>query len=351
MPEPTPPRLPRFPSTLPIVQAPMAGVQDSALAIAVSQAGGVGSVPCAMLSAHALLEELESIKSAGITSYNLNFFCHESPKPDERKEARWRHALSRYFRQYDIDPASIVSGPGRVPFCETTLELIAPYRPPIVSFHFGLPDRKSVDSILSWGGQLWSTATTTDEANWLADNGVTAVIAQGIEAGGHRGMFRTDDLSTQLETTALLAAIQRTVAVPLIAAGGIAGPEHVRKMIAAGAWGVQLGTAYLCCNEAKTSRLHRSLLQSPSRQPTQLTNLLSGRPARGIPNRLMTDLGPLSDIAPAFPLASSALAPLRAAAEAQGKGDFSPLWCGSDASGCREINAGEQTLWLAQRLA
>lgn len=341
---------PRFPSALPLVQAPMAGVQDSALAIAVSQAGGVGSLPCAMLSSNALHEELESIKSAGVTSYNLNFFCHQSPKPDEPREARWRNALSRYFLEYEIDPVKIVAGPGRVPFSAATLELIEPYKPPIVSFHFGLPNRESVDTIRSWGGQLWSSATTADEASWLADNGATAVIAQGIEAGGHRGMFRTEDLSAQLETVPLLAAIRRTVAIPVIAAGGIASPEHIRKIIAAGAWAVQLGTAYLCCNEAKTSPLHRSLLQSPASPPTQVTNLLSGRPARGLPNRLMTELGPLSDIAPAFPLASNALAPLRAAAEARGKGDFSPLWCGTDTSGCRDRAAGEHTLWLAQQI-
>jgi len=254
----------------------MAGVQDSALAIAVSQAGGVGSLPCAMLSSTALREELESVKSAGLATYNLNFFCHKSPKADELREARWRQALSPYFREYAIDPAHITPGQGRVPFCAATLEIIEPYKPPIISFHFGLPSRECVDTIRSWGGQLWSTATTADEASWLADNGATAVIAQGIEAGGHRGMFRTEDLCTQLETMALLAAIQRTVTIPVIAAGGIASPEHIRQAIAAGAWAAQLGTAYLCCNETTTSPLHRRLLQSPASQSTQVTNLLSG---------------------------------------------------------------------------
>ncbi|EAQ97158.1 NAD(P)H-dependent flavin oxidoreductase [Congregibacter litoralis] len=336
-----------FPGDLPIIQAPMAGVQDSALTIAVSRGGGVGSLPCAMLSAVALIEELEAIRASGITLYNLNFFCHRPPLRDAQVEARWRGALAPYFREYQIDPTSIPEGAGRVPFSSETLALIAGFEPPIVSFHFGLPDRGSIDGIKSWGGQIWSSATTADEARWLMDHGADAIIAQGIEAGGHRGMFLTRDLGSQLGTMTLLEAIQRATTLPVIAAGGLSTPEQAREALDAGAWAVQAGTAYLCCNEAKTTQIHRNRIEKSAADDTQLTNLLSGGVARGIPNRLMRDLGPMSELAPPFPLASTALAPLRAAAEARGRDDFSPLWCGTQTAGCRAVSAGEQTRWLA----
>ncbi|WOJ97902.1 nitronate monooxygenase [Congregibacter brevis] len=339
-----------LPGHLPIIQAPMAGVQDSALTVAVSSVGGVGSLPCAMLSREMLAQELQTIKASGIATYNLNFFSHQPPQPDERQEARWRNALARYFMEYELDPTSIPDGPSRRPFCDEALELISPYQPPIVSFHFGLPKREHVEAIKSWKGQVWSSATTVDEALWLADHGVDAVIAQGIEAGGHRGMFLNRDLSTQLETLDLVAAIQNAVSVPVIASGGISTPEQVRAAMDVGAQAVQLGTTYLLCKEAKTSRIHRNLLRSPRSSNTQLTNLFSGGIARGIPNRLMEEMGPISDAPPVFPLAASALAPLRAVAEGRDKEDFSPLWCGTDATGCRAVSAAEQTLWLAQQL-
>ncbi|MFK8041111.1 NAD(P)H-dependent flavin oxidoreductase, partial [Congregibacter sp.] len=317
-----------FPGHLPIIQAPMAGVQGSALTIAVSTAGGVGSLPCAMLSSEMLAQELETIKASGIAAYNLNFFSHQPPQADERQEARWRNALTRYFMEYELDPTNIPNGASRTPFSDEALELISAYQPPIVSFHFGLPKREHVEAIKSWNGQVWSSATTVDEALWLADHGADAVIAQGIEAGGHRGMFLSRDLSTQLETLDLVAALQTAVSAPVIAAGGISTPEQVRAAMDGGAQAVQLGTAYLLCKEAKTSRIHHRMLRSRRSSQTQLTNLFSGGIARGIPNRLMNEMGPISDVAPEFPLASSALAPLRAAAEAQGKEDFSPLWCG-----------------------
>ncbi|WP_439105471.1 NAD(P)H-dependent flavin oxidoreductase [Congregibacter sp.] len=339
-----------LPGHLPIIQAPMAGVQNSALTIAVSTAGGVGSLPCAMLSSEMLAQELETIKASGIAAYNLNFFSHQSPQRDKRQDARWRNALARYFMEYELDPTNIPRGPTRSPFSDEALELISAYQPPIVSFHFGLPAREHVEAIKSWNGQIWSSATTVDEALWLVDHGVDAVIAQGIEAGGHRGMFLSRDLSTQKETLDLVAAVRNAVSVPVIASGGISTPEQVRTAMDAGAQAVQLGTTYLLCKETKATSIHRRMLKNPKASNTQLTNLFSGGIARGIPNRLMEEMGCISDVAPEFPLAASALAPLRAVAEAHGKEDFSPLWCGSDATGCREVSAGEQTLWLAQQL-
>ncbi|MBM96955.1 MAG: 2-nitropropane dioxygenase [Oceanospirillaceae bacterium] len=352
-----------FSTKLPIVQAPMAGVQNSALTIAVANAGGIGSLPCAMLTPDALASELEVIRAAGIKTYNLNFFCHQQPDPDTEREAKWRQALAPFYQEHGINSDDVPAGAGRLPFSEASLEVIRPYQPPIVSFHFGLPKADWLDEIKTWGGKVWSSATTLEEALWLEAHGADAVIVQGIEAGGHRGMFLTDDLDAQPGTEALLQAVLDAVNIPVIAAGGIASPEHVKAVLDKGAAAAQVGTAYLLCDEATTTPIHRELLkaeaagfqhstatqQSTATQPstTRLTNLLSGRPARGLVNRLMDELGPISEAPPEFPLATAALVPLRAAAEKQGKGDFSPLWCGTDASGCREVSAAEQTQWLA----
>lgn len=334
---------------LPLIQAPMAGVQGSALAIAVSNAGGLGSLPCAMLAPEALRAELQQIRAQTTRPYNVNFFCHRPPEPDERREAMWRQSLAHYYREYDIDPATIPAGPGRRPFDAAAAELLAEFRPPVVSFHFGLPDEALLARVRGWGARVLSSATTVDEARWLEARGVDAVIAQGLEAGGHRGHFLSDELTSQAGTFALLPQIVRAVRVPVIAAGGIADAAGVRAALALGAAGVQVGTAYLLCPEATTSGVHRAALQSEAARHTALTNLYTGRPARGILTRLMREQGPMSTLAPAFPLATSAVAPLRARAEAAGLGDFTPLWAGQNTSGCRAVPAAELTRALAGR--
>jgi nitronate monooxygenase len=332
---------------LPIIQAPMAGVQASALAIAVSQAGGLGSLPCAMLSHEALATELSLIRAAGIGTYNVNFFAHTTPMPDAVRESAWRNALAPYYAEFGIDPAGIASGPGRMPFGAEALQVIAPFKPPVVSFHFGLPDEGSLQAIRAWGGRILASATTVAEARWLEARGVDAIIAQGLEAGGHRGMFLSDDLSTQIGTLPLVRQIVQTVRTPVIAAGGIADAAGVKAMLGLGTIAAQVGTAYLLCPECTTSAPHRRALQSLDAEHTALTNLFTGRPARGIMNRIMRELGPISTQAPAFPLATAAVAPLRAKAEAAGSGDFSPLWSGQNAMGCRAISAAELTRALA----
>lgn len=336
---------------LPIVQAPMAGVQGSALAIAVSRAGGLGSLPCAMLSPGQMRTELTAIRAATSNPFNVNFFCHTPPPPDAAREGRWRAALSRYYEEFGIDPAQISAGPGRAPFTAEAADLLEEFRPPVVSFHFGLPAPALLARVKSAGCTILGCATTVDEALWLEANGVDAVIAQGAEAGGHRGMFLTDDIATQPGTFTLVPQIAQAVKIPVIAAGGIADARGVSAALSLGAIAVQVGTAYLLCPESTTSKVHRAALQSESARRTAMTRLFSGRPARGIVNRLMADLGPMNDIAPAFPLASSALAPLRAKAESLGDGGFSPLWCGQNATGCAEIPAAELTRALAAPLA
>lgn len=334
---------------LPIIQAPMAGVQGSALAVAVSNAGGLGSLPCAMLGPEALRAELDRIGAQTDRPYNVNFFCHHQPQPDATREAMWRQALAHYYREFDIDPASIASGPGRLPFDAAAAELLSEFKPPVVSFHFGLPQDELLARVRSWGAKVISSATTVDEARWLEAHGVDVIVAQGLEAGGHRGMFLSEDLNTQMGSFALLPQIVRAVRVPVVAAGGIADAAGVRAALALGAAGVQVGTAYLLCPEATTSAIHRAALQGPAAQHTALTNLYTGRPARGILTRLMREQGPMNALAPAFPLATAAVAPLRAKAEAAGGGDFSPLWAGQNTSGCRAVPAAQLTRELAGR--
>jgi len=333
---------------LPIIQAPMAGVQGSALAVAVSNAGGLGSLPCAMLAPDAMRKELAAIRAQTTAPFNVNFFCHVPPEPSAAREARWRAALAPYYAEFGIDPASIPAGPGRLPFSHEAADVLAEFRPPVVSFHFGLPAADLLARVRGWGARILSSATTVDEARWLEAHGVDAIIAQGLEAGGHRGMFLSEDLNTQVGTFALLPQIVRAVKVPVIAAGGIADARGVTAALALGAAGVQIGTAYLLCPEATTTTLHRAALKSDAARVTALTNLFTGRPSRGIVNRIMRERGPMSPDAPAFPLATTAIAPLRASAEKAGSGDFSPLWSGQNATGCREIPAARLTEELAR---
>lgn len=335
---------------LPIIQAPMAGVQGSALAVAVSNAGGLGSLPCAMLTLDAMRKELAAIRAQTTKPFNVNFFCHAPAAPNAEQEAAWRAALSPYFKEFGIDAGAIPAGPGRAPFSADAADVLSEFKPAVVSFHFGLPSADLVARVRSWGSKILSSATTVEEARWLEAHGADAIIAQGLEAGGHRGIFLSDDLTTQVGTFALLPQIMRGVKVPVIAAGGIADAKGVAAAMALGAASVQIGTAYLLCPEATTSPLHRAALKSDAVRHTALTNVFTGRPARAIVNRLVRELGPISAVAPAFPLATSAIAPLRAKAESQGSGEFSPLWSGQNASGCKEISAADLTRELASGL-
>ena len=328
----------------------MAGSQGSALAIAVSNAGALGSLPCAMLDLAGMRRELATITAQTAKPFNVNFFCHTPPVPDAERERAWRAALGPYYRELGIDPDAIPAGPGRTPFGAEAADLLAEYRPAVVSFHFGLPSPQLLARVKTCGSKVLASATTVDEAVWLETQGVDGVIAQGLEAGGHRGMFLSDDISTQIGTFALVRQIARKARVPVIAAGGIADSDGVAAAMRLGAAGVQVGTAYLLCREATTSAIHRAALTSDAARQTALTNLFTGRPARGIMNRIMRELGPMSAVAPPFPLAASAIAPLRAKAETQGSGDFSPLWSGQNVSGCAEVPARILTERLAENL-
>ncbi len=326
----------------------MAGVQTSALCIAVSNAGGLGSLPCAMLTASQLRTELLAIREGTHKPYNVNFFAHTPPEIDVARNLKWKHALTPYYSEMGLNIEEFPSGQGRTPFNDESAELLEEFKPPYVSFHFGLPKPELLKRVKAMGAQIISSATTVDEALWLQARGCDFIIAQGLEAGGHRGHFLNHDLNLQMGTFALLPQIVKSVDVPVIAAGGIADSKGVTAAMALGASAVQVGTAYLLAPECSTSAIHRKALQSEAARHTALTNLFSGRPARGIVNRVMRELGALSEFPPEFPLATPGIAPLRAKAESMGSGDFSPLWAGQNASACKNASAATITHELAQ---
>jgi nitronate monooxygenase len=300
-------------------------------------------VPCALISAEKAREQVRIFRQRVAAPINLNFFCHEAVDADPAREAIWRRRLAPYYRELGLDPDAPINAANRAPFDAAFCELLEELKPEVVSFHFGLPEAALLRRVKAAGAIVMSSATVVKEAVWLEGNGADIIIAQGAEAGGHRGMFLSEDLTTQVGTFALLPQIVKAVGVPVIAAGGIADASGVAAALSLGAAGAQLGTAYLLCPEAKTSAVHRAALKGRHASHTALTNLFSGRPARGIINRLMVELGPINGAAPAFPLAANALAPLRKKAESAGAGDFSPMWAGQNVSGCQEISAAALT--------
>lgn len=332
---------------VPVIQAPMAGATTPEMVIAASEAGGLGSLPGAMLSVEQMRNALDQIRAATSKPINLNFFTHAAPEPDPVGQMQWRATLSRYYVELGLDPADPIPSSNRAPFDEIYCGLVEEYRPEVVSFHFGLPNKELLGRVRKTNAKIIASATTVDEARWLAERGVDAIIAMGYEAGGHRGTFLTDDMATQVGTFALVPQIADAVDVPVIAAGGIADQRGVRAAHALGASAVQVGTAYLLTPEARISEIHRHALLAGGDDKTALTNLFTGRPARGFMNRLMREIGPLSDLAPAFPTAGGALAPLRAIADKAGRSDFSNMWSGQSAALAKEMSTGDLTRYLA----
>lgn len=332
---------------LPVIQAPMAGSSGSAMAIAVSEAGGLGSLPCATLDAAKARTEIGVIRQHTTKPLNVNFFCHGPPKPNADRDAAWKDRLATYYTELGLDASAATPAVSLAPFDGAMCEVVEDHKPEVVSFHFGLPEQALLSRVKASGCLVLSSATTVEEARWLEDHGADAIIAQGYEAGGHRGMFLTDDIATQPGTFALVPQVVDAVKVPVIAAGGIADGRGIAAAFALGAAGVQIGTAYLFTPESLITDLHRAALRAARDNQTALTNVFSGRPARGLVNRLMREVGPMSDRAPAFPTAGSALVPLKAKAEAAGASDFSALWSGQAASLGRDIGASDLTRQLA----
>ena len=325
----------------------MAGATDAAMAVAVSESGGLGSLPCALLTPGRARAEIGTIRQRSSRPLNINFFCHSVPEPDPEREATWKSRFAAYRAELGIDPSSSTPVPDRAPFDDEMCDVVEEFRPEVVSFHFGLPEPRLLDRVRALGCRVLSSATTVAEARWLAARGCDAVIAQGYEAGGHRGMFLSDAAASQPGTVALVPQVVDAVDVPVVAAGGIADGRGIAAAFALGAAGVQIGTAYLSTAESTISGLHRDALGQARDDATVLTNVFSGRPARGLVNRIVREIGPMAPDAPAFPTAGRATAPIRATAEAAGSSEFSPLWSGQAASLSRPGDAAELTRALA----
>src|SRR4030088_2205211 len=338
-----------FKTEFPIVRAPIAGVIDADLVIAAAQGGALGSLPCAMLSVEKAREQVNIIRQRVSAPVNMNFFCHRAVDPDPQREAGWKQRLSSYYGELGLDPTAPVNAANRAPFDAAMCALVEELKPEVVSFHFGVPEPELVARVKAAGCLVMGSATIVREAIWLKENGADVIIAQGAEAGGHRGMFLTENIANQPGLFALLPQVVDAVRVPVIAAGGIADGRGIAAAFALGAAGVQIGTAYLRCPESKVIASARAALAASLDDSTVITNVMTGRPARGVANRVMREVGPISPDAPAFPHAATALAPLKAAAEKLGKVDFTNLWAGQAVRLGRELPAAELTRGLAGR--
>jgi nitronate monooxygenase len=331
----------------PIIQAPMANADSVELASAVTEVGGLGSLGCGMLTPEEVKKAWFAIRAATRKPINLNFFCHNLPKPDEEKQRIWLTHLRKYYDELNIDPDEVTEAPLRTPFNDAMCDVVEELKPEIVSFHFGLPGRALLSRVKATGAKIISTATTLEEGLWLEKMGCDAIIAQGVEAGGHRGMFLTESMATQITTNELVRLLSNALTVPVIAAGGIVDAEGIINAKKSGASAVQLGTAYLFTPEARISPLYLSALTSDKKE-TAITNIYTGRPARGIITRLMSELGGISEDAPPFPYASRYVAPLRLQAEKNGSIDFSPLFAGENYRLGKVLPAAEITKRLAE---
>lgn len=337
-----------FKTEFPIVLGPMAGVTDQELAIAVAEGGGLGSLACAMVSPEKAREQVSIMRQRIAAPVNMNFFCHKPVELTAEAEARWKQRLAGYYTELGLDPAAPINAANRAPFDAAFCEVVEELKPEVVSFHFGLPEPALLKRVKAAGCLVISSATTVKEAVWLEERGVDAVIAQGAEAGGHRGMFLTDKIAEQPGTFALVPQVADALSVPVIAAGGIADGRGIAAAFALGASGVQIGSAYLRCPESRVTPGGRKALAEAGDDSTVITNVMTGRPARGVQNRLMREAGPISPDAPPFPHAATALGPLKVAAEKQGRVDFTNLWAGQAVALGREVPAADLTRDLAK---
>ncbi len=332
---------------IPIIQAPMAGADSVALARSVSAAGALGSLGCALLGPDDVREATHALREGMNRPLNLNFFCHAMAAPDNVARERWKNFLRSHYERLGLDIEAVMQSRLRLPFNEEMCEVVEEVRPEVVSFHFGLPAPALMERLKKQGMKILSSATSVDEATWLEDQGCDAVIVQGLEAGGHRAMFLETDVTTQVGLFALLPQVADAISIPVIAAGGIADARGIVAAFALGACGVQLGTAYLFCPEANVSPLYRRALKQATDTSTAVTNLFSGRPARGILNRYTQEPEPMSKSALAFPYAATLVAPLRAASENAGSLDYMQMWAGQTARLVKAMPADQFTRELA----
>jgi nitronate monooxygenase len=336
----------------PLVLAPMAGFGTVGLAASVCDAGGLGSICCATMQPQLAAKTIQELRNLTSKPVNINFFCHAKAQANTDRERAWHHRMLPYYRELGIDHEPPPLRLDIAAFDDAMCTVVEDAKPEVVSFHFGLPTPVLLARVKAAGCRVMSSATTVEEALWLEARGVDAIIAQGYEAGGHRGMFLAAELdiaiASQPGTLALVPQVVDAVSVPVVAAGGIADGRTIAAAFALGAAGAQIGTAYLLCPEAATPSLHREALRHARADATLLTKVFTGRPARALVNRLIREVGPFSDISPEFPVPLGEIAPLRSKAELHGSSDFTPLWSGQSAALGREMPAKTLTDKLAK---
>jgi nitronate monooxygenase len=335
----------------PLVLAPMAALGTVELAASVCRAGGLGSLGCATMSPQLVMQAIERLRILTSRPININFFCHRPARADPAREEAWRDRLAPYYHEFGLDSSVPLRQADIPPFDDALCTVVEECKPEVVSFHFGLPEPFLFDRVKAAGCRVMSSATTVAEARWLEARGVDVIIAQGCEAGGHRGTFlatATEEIASQPSTLALVPQVVDAVGIPIVAGGGIADARGIAAAFALGAAGVQMGTAFLLCPEAGTPTAYRHALRRARADSTVLTNVFTGRPARALATRLTREVGPIADAMQAFPLPMAALAPVRTKAEQQDSYDFTPLWVGQAAPLVREIPGEALTRLLAE---
>ncbi len=332
---------------IPIIQAPMAGADTVALARSVATTGALGSLACALLEPGAVGKAALALRDQINRPINLNFFCHSMSPPTADAKDEWKQKLSSHYERLGLDIEAIPESRLRMPFDETMCDVLEEVRPEVVSFHFGLPAPALVERVKRLGAKVLSSATSVREAVWLRDHGCDAIIVQGAEAGGHRAMFLENEVASQVGLFALLPQVADAVSVPLIAAGAISDGRGIVAAFALGACGVQLGSGYLLCPDANVSPLYRQALERSTDTSTAITNVFSGRPARGILNRYVREAGPMTESALAFPYAATLVAHLRAASEQSESHDYMQMWAGQAAGRAKTMPADRFTRELA----
>ncbi len=336
----------------PIIQAPMVGVSTPALAAAVSNAGALGSIGIGASTpaqARAMLAETRALTSR---PFNVNLFCHRPAVADAQREAAWLEHLRPLFAEFGAEPPASIREIYKSFLADPEMaQMLLDERPAVVSFHFGLPSRDWIDALKAAGIRLLASATSLEEARLVEAAGVDAIVAQGIEAGGHRGVFEPEKGDAGIGTLALVRLIARNCRLPVIAAGGIMDGQGIRAALALGAEGAQLGTAFVPCPESAANTAYRAALQGERAYQTRITAAISGRAARGMVNRLWTDLDTAAAPAlPDYPNTYDAAKALHAAASAKGCNDFAVQWAGQGAPLAREMPAAELVKVLVEEM-
>jgi nitronate monooxygenase len=338
---------------IPIIQAPMAGVSTVKLAAAVCEAGALGSVPLGTSTAQQAMTQIAEMRALTDKPFNVNVFCHRPAQANAEREARWLAHLRPHFDKLGVAPPerlkeiykSFVED-------EAMLEVFLSQRPAIVSFHFGLPPQRYIEALKAAGIILMASATTPAEARLIEQAGIDVIVAQGVEAGGHRGVFDPEQGDAGIGTFALVRLLAKSSSLPIVAAGGIMDGQGIAAAMALGATAVQLGTAFVLCPESSANAYYRSLFKSEQVHRTELTAAISGRSARGFMNRFVTDIGasghpPIPD----YPTAYDAAKALSAAAAQKGVQDYAVTWAGQGAALARELPARDLINVLAEELA